>query len=117
MMKKIKKPPFVSHYLVLSDLLNNIDVRVKSDAVHYLTGRIENIKLDLKKQGIEFIEDVTKQSKFATYKPYILLPTSDNIDKAKKLLDRYATDEVLSFLEQKPYIEVAESKDEAKGSN
>ena len=102
----MKKPPFVSHYLVLSDLLNGIDVRAKSDTIFYLTSRIENIKLELTKQSIEFIEDISKESKYSTYKPYILLPTSKNIKKAKKLLEKYATDEVIEFLEQKRPITI-----------
>jgi len=112
-MKKSKKPPYVSHYLVLSDLLNNIDVRAKSDVVHYLTSRIENIKTELKRQGILFIEDISKESTYSTYKPYILLPESENIRKAKELLKHYATDEVMAFLEQKPN---AEDYRESQGS-
>ena len=100
----MKKPPYVSHYLVLSDLLNNIDVRKFSDHIVYLTSRIENIKTDLKKDGLEFIEDVSKESRYSHYKPYILKPTIDNINKAKKLLKKYATDKVLLFLESKPKI-------------
>ncbi len=99
----MKKPNYVSHYLVLSDLLANIDVRKHSDIVFYLTSRIENIKSDLVKSGIEFIEDVSRESRYSHYKPYILQPTTDNLNKAKELLKKYTTDEVLSFLEDKPY--------------
>jgi len=110
----MKKPPYVSHYLVLSDLLENIDVRQFSDIIAYLTSRIENIKVDLVKSGIEFIEDVSRESRYSHYKPYILQPTADNLNKAKELLKSYATDEVLAFLEQKPN---AEDYRESKGSN
>ena len=113
----MRKPRFISHYLVLNDLLNNIDVRKNSDTVVYLTSRIENIKMDLVKSGIEFIEDVSRESRYSYYKPYILQPTAENLSKAKKLLASYATDEVLSFLEQKPNIEVVENCYEDKGSN
>jgi hypothetical protein len=112
----MKKPKFISHYLVLSDLLQGVDVRAKSDAIFYLTARIENIKMDLVKSGVEFIEDVSRESRYSHYKPYILQPTADNIERAKKLLKRYATDDVLFFLEQKPNIEVAENNNEAQGS-
>ena len=44
-MKKIKKPPFLSHYLVLRDLIDGVDVRSKNDSIFYFTSRIENIKL------------------------------------------------------------------------
>jgi len=100
----MKKPKFISHYLVLSDLLQGVDVRAKSDAIFYLTSRIENIKMDLVKSGVEFIEDVSRESIYSHYKPYILQPTADNIERAKKLLKRYATDDVLSFLENKKII-------------
>ena len=97
----MRKPPYVSHYLVLSDLLNNVDVRQYSDRIVYLTSRIENIKTALKKDGLEFIEDASKDSRYSHYKPYILEPTVNNLNNAKKLLKRYATDGVLSFLEDK----------------
>lgn len=100
----MKKPNFVSHYLVLSDLLNHVDVREKSDIIFYLTSRIENIKLDLVKQGIMFIEDASKESTYSHYKPYILVNTDDNLNRAKKLLESYASDEVLSFLENKQIV-------------
>lgn len=100
----MRKPNFVSHYLVLSDLLNDVDVREKSDIIFYLTARIENIKLDLVKQGIMFIEDASKESRYSHYKPYILVNTDDNINRAKKLLESYASDEVLSFLENKQTV-------------
>jgi hypothetical protein len=109
----MKKPPFTSHFLVLQDLINRVDVREKSDIIFYLTSRIENIKVDLKKEGIEFIEDISKESRYSTYKPYILLPTDENISRAKELLRRYSTDKVLSFLEQKQRV----FKDESQGSN
>jgi len=109
----MKKPRFISHYLVLDDLLKNVDVRSKSDIIYYLTSRIENIKVDLKKEGIEFIENISKESTHSIYKPYVLLPTDENIYRAKELLKRYSTDKVLSFLEQKQRV----FKDESQGSN
>ena len=108
---KMKKPPYVSHYLVLKDLIDGVDVRQYSDVVMYLTTRIENIKVDLVKNGIEFIEDITRVSKYSTYKPYILYPSIENINKAKKLLELYKTDEVLKFLELKQII-----SDESQGN-
>jgi len=107
----MKKPPYVSHYLVLKDLIDGIDVRQYSDVVMYLTTRIENIKVDLIKNGIEFVEDITRASKYSTYKPYILYPSIENINKAKKLLELYKTDEVLKFLELKQII-----SDESQGN-
>ncbi|PHS58815.1 MAG: hypothetical protein COB17_02390 [Sulfurimonas sp.] len=111
----MKKPNFVSHYLVLSDLLENVDVRAKSDIIFYLTGRIENVKCDIKSKGVEFVEDATKESTYSHYKPYILVATTDNLYKAKELLKSYATDEVLSFLEQKPNIDIV-NHEEVQGS-
>ncbi|MGW8168860.1 MAG: hypothetical protein ACWGHH_02530 [Sulfurovaceae bacterium] len=98
-MKKATKPRFVSHYLVLADLLAGKDVRMYSDTVFYLAARIENIKLDLVKQGLEFIEDIKKETSYSYYKPYILVPSDENIKKAKELMARYGTKEVLDFLD------------------
>jgi len=112
----MKKPKHISHYLVLKDLLDGIDVRQYSDTITYLTSRIENIKMDLVKSGIEFIEDVSRESRYSHYKPYILHPTTENLNKAKEILKNYASDEVLSFLEQKPNIDDV-SRNEHQRSN
>lgn len=58
----MKKPSYVSHYLVLSDLIKGIDVREKVDFICYLTSRIENIKADLVKEGIEFQDDISAKN-------------------------------------------------------
>ena len=97
----MKKPPYVSHYLVLKDLIAGADVRVKSDTIFYLTSRIENIKLDLVKDGIEFIEDISKETTYSHYKPYLLVPSKSNLNKANKILKRYETKKVLDFISQK----------------
>lgn len=96
----MKKPKGLSHYLVLKDLINGIDVREKSDIIFYKTSRIENIKCDLNKQGLDFIEDITKETRFSHYKPYILTPSKSNIQKAENMMKIYGTDKVLSFLNE-----------------
>ena len=100
----MQKPHKVAHYLVLKDLIDGVDVRKYSDIVVYLTSRIENIKVDLVKDGIKFIDRITRASKYSTYKPYILYPSLENIQKAKILLEQYGTDEVLKFLELQQVI-------------
>lgn len=101
----MRKPPYLSHYLVLKDLIDGIDVRRYSDINTYLTSRIENIKCDLVKYGIKFIEDVSEESRYSHYKPYILFPSFENIQRAKELLKIFGTDEVLAFIETKPNID------------
>lgn len=100
----MKKPSYVSHYLVLNDLIKGIDVREKVDFIHYLTSRIENIKGELVKEGIEFQEDITKLTKYSYYKPYVLAQSKENLQRAEHLLNKYATDEVLEFLEIKQNV-------------
>ncbi|WP_320035468.1 hypothetical protein [Halarcobacter sp.] len=95
----MKKPAYISHYLVLKDLIEGKDVRMYSDTIFYLTSRIENVKCDLVKEGIEFIEDISKETTYSYYKPYILVPSESNITKAKKLLEIYSTKKVLNFIE------------------
>jgi hypothetical protein len=96
----MKKPISISYYLVIRDLIEGIDVRAKSDIIFYLTSRIENIKCDLNKEGLEFLEDIKKETTFSHYKPYILKPSSHNIKKAEDLLEIYGTDDVIKFLEE-----------------
>lgn len=100
----MKKPSYVSHYLVLNDLIKGIDVREKVDFIYYLTSRIENIKGDLVKEGIKFQEDISKETSYSYYKPYILFPSKENIQRAEKLLERYSTNEILEFLETKQRV-------------
>lgn len=94
----MRKPPFVSHYLVLYDLIKGVDVRQYSDNIRYLCSRIENVKCDLVKKGLKFDEEARAESKFASYKPYILKKDATNLAKAEQLLKRYGTDEVLQFI-------------------
>lgn len=94
-----RKPPFVSHYLVLRDLINGVDVRSHSDVVAYHCSRIENIKCELIRQGLRFQESAHTDSKYSYYKPYILETDEANMRQAKKLLERYETAEVVCFLE------------------
>ena len=95
----MKKPAFLSHYLVLRDLIDSVDVRQYSDSVHYLTARIENVKHDLVKAGLRFDEMARAESRYANYKPYILERDAANMALADQLLKHYGTDEVLRFLE------------------
>jgi hypothetical protein len=94
----MKKPPFVSHYLVLRDLLDGVDVRSRNDSIHYLTSRIENIKMDLVNRGILFDEEAVVKTKYSHYKPYRLIQTDQNIKRAEKLLKTFATEKVKQFL-------------------
>ena len=80
--------------------MNNVDVRQFSDRVVYLTARIENIKNDLVKQGLQFDEEVKANSSYSYYKPYILIKDNENMELAKNLLKRYKTDKVIQFLKQ-----------------
>lgn len=94
----MKKPPFISHYLILNDLINKVDVRRFNDSIVYLVSRIENIKLWLKSRGIEFDEYAKSSSRFATYKPYILIDSDKNIQRAKELLEELETPQILAFI-------------------
>ena len=99
-MKKIKKPPFISHYLVLRDLIDGVDVRNRSANISYLTSRIENIKLYLKEMGLQFDEDAKAYSTYSDYKPYILVQNEKNLIVAYSLLEQLETKEILEFLEE-----------------
>ena len=94
----MKKPHFISQYLVLKDLIHKIDVRRFNDSIVYLTSRIENIKLWLKSKGIDFIEDAKSGSRFANYKPYILVDSSENMKRAEELLEELETPQILAFI-------------------
>ena len=98
-MKKIKKPPFISHYLVLRDLIDGVDVRSKNDSIFYFTSRIENIKLYLKEIGLQFDENAKAYSTFSDYKPYVLIQNELNIKRAYEILDRFESKEILEFIE------------------
>ncbi len=98
-MKKIKKPPFISHYLVLRDLIDGIDPRSKNDNIFYFTSRVENIKLYLKEIGLQFDENAKAYSTFSDYKPYVLIQNELNIKRAYEILDRFESKEILEFIE------------------
>ena len=94
-----KKPKFISHYLVLRDLIHGVDPRKYNDTTHYLTSRVENIKCDLiKKYGLEFDESAKAYGKYAPYKPYVLIKTDQNIKKAKAALMSILNKDIKAFL-------------------
>jgi len=95
----MKKPPYISHYLILKDLINDIDVRQYNDSIRYLTSRIENIKRDFVKYGLQF-EETMKPTTYSYYKPYTLTNDKHNIQKAKELLKVYHTHQVKKFLDE-----------------
>lgn len=97
----MSKPNYVSHYLVLKDLIDGIDPRQYNDITRYLTSRIENIKCDLKEYGLMFDENAVAHSTYSTYKPYILLNNEANTKRAKTLLSTYYTRAVEVFLNRK----------------
>ena len=97
----MKKPNYISHYLVLKDLIEGIDPRQYNDIIRYLTSRIENIKCDLKEHGLMFDETVVAYSKYSIYKPYVLLSDDENMQRAKTLLNTYHTRAVEMFLNRK----------------
>ena len=99
------KPQFISHYLVLKDLIAGIDVRKYSDTIVYLTARIENVKLDFVKKGLLFEEDALSSTKYSQYKPYILIQNEANIELARSLLKSYETEKVKKFLSQKDTVQ------------
>lgn len=96
----MKKPPYISHYLVLRDLLNGVNVK-NVPSIHYLCSSIRNIKYDIKKEDIEFLENKYMETTYSHYKLYLLVPTEENIKKSKSLLKKYATKEVIAFLKEK----------------
>ncbi|WP_309499701.1 hypothetical protein [Sulfurovum sp.] len=95
---KKSKPAFVSHYLVLRDLIDGVDVRQYSDSVVYLTSRIENIKNYLVKCGLRFDDDAVAYSRYSYYKPYVLMQDQENIELAKSILESFKTEKVMQFL-------------------
>lgn len=94
----MRKPPFISHYLLLRDLLDGVDVRQKDERGNYLTSRLANIKLDLTREGIEFEDGVTSKSKYSYFKEYKLIQTPSNLQRAKEVLTKYETKAIKDFL-------------------
>jgi len=98
---KIRKPRFISHYLVLRDILRGKDVRRYSSEIEYLTSRIENIKLWLSKQGLVFEEDARAMGRYSFYKPYRLVLSIENFSRAYALLEKLESDKIKAFLEER----------------
>ena len=95
----MKKPNFISRYLVLRDLIKGENVRQYNDNTVYLTSRIENIKNQLKEAGLRFDEKAIAFGTYAPYKPYILIDDEDNMKLAEALLEKYSTPKIKAFLQ------------------
>lgn len=77
----MKKPKYLSHYLIITALINDETVST-TDTKAFYTSRIENIITAFRDEGILFQEDAKAISKYSWYKPYILVKTDENLQNA-----------------------------------
>lgn len=84
----MKKPKYLSHYLILTALINDETVST-TDTKAFYTSRIENIITAFRDEGILFQEDAKAISKYSWYKPYILVKTDENLQNAIALQNQY----------------------------
>jgi hypothetical protein len=84
----MRKPAHLSHYLIITSLINEEPVSTKDSQVFY-TSRIENIITEFRDAGILFQEDAKATSKYSWYKPYILVQSDENLLNAIALQNRY----------------------------
>lgn len=84
----MKKPKHLSHYLIITALINDEPVSTADSQVFY-TSRIENIITEFRDAGVLFQEDAKATSKYSWYKPYILVQTDENLLNAIALQNQY----------------------------
>lgn len=84
----MRKPVHLSHYLIITSLINEEPVSTKDSQVFY-TSRIENIITEFRDAGILFQEDAKATSKYSWYKPYKLVQTDENLLNAIALQNSY----------------------------
>jgi hypothetical protein len=84
----MKKPKHLSHYLIITALINDEPVSTADSQVFY-TSRIENIITEFRDAGILFQEDAKATSKYSWYKPYILVQSDENLLNAIALQNSY----------------------------
>jgi hypothetical protein len=84
----MKKPKHLSHYLIITALINDEPVST-ADSQMFYTARIENIITEFRDTGILFQEDAKATSKFSWYKPYKLVQTDQNLLNAIALQNSY----------------------------
>jgi UDP:flavonoid glycosyltransferase YjiC (YdhE family) len=85
----MKKPPFISHFLVIEDLKHRVDISTTDGAV-YFCRRLENIFSEFRKEGVIFNEHNYTSSKFSNYKIYQIIYTPDNLNRLLELQKQYA---------------------------
>jgi hypothetical protein len=84
----MRKPKHISHYLIITSLINEEPVSTKDSQMFY-TARIENIITEFRDAGILFQEDAKAISKYSWYKPYLLVQTDENLLNAIALQNQY----------------------------
>ncbi len=84
----MRKPPHLSHYLIITSLINEEPVSTKDSQLFY-TSRIENIITEFRDAGLLFKEDAKATSKYSWYKPYILVQSDENLLNAIALQNSY----------------------------
>lgn len=84
----MRKPKHLSHYLIITALINDERVSTADSKIFY-TSRIENIITEFRDAGILFQEDAKALSQYSWYKPYKLVQTEENLLRAIELQNRY----------------------------
>jgi hypothetical protein len=83
----MRKPKHISHYLIITSLINEEPVSTKDSQMFY-TARIENIITEFRDAGILFQEDAKAISKYSWYKPYLLVQTDMRTKYKSKKQDK-----------------------------
>lgn len=97
----MSKPAHLSKHLVLRDLIDGLPVNPASERTRYFTARLANVISDLRKDGLQFIEDAREDSPHSWYKPFVIVKSETNLQQAKELLERYSTTAIKSFCEKR----------------
>lgn len=84
----MKKPKHLSHYLIITALINDEPVSTADSQIFY-TSRIENIITEFRDEGLLFQEDAKAVTKYSWYKPYILVKSDENLLNAITLQHQY----------------------------
>jgi hypothetical protein len=84
----MRKPKHLSHYLIITALINDERVSTADSKIFY-TSRIENIITEFRDAGVLFQEDAKALSQYSWYKPYKLVQTEENLLRAIELQNRY----------------------------
>lgn len=85
----MSKLPYESHYLAITALIEGRPLNGKNGYDEFRCSRMSNIISDFRRDGLLIDEKAIARSSYSHFKPYRLIQSADNLQRAKEIQEKY----------------------------